>query len=494
MASLKSPSKGFGTMIHEMLHQIGAADLYPVHDAQWANSWKGLGQWDIMASGNWNGNGAWPALPTSASMELLGIDRFQELNLTWPEGTTNPCIGPTIEMLPMSEGGDSLKIEISDQEYVWIEMKGSSGFESNLPGELGILVTYQNLAMGDISDNELNIDPDKPWLMVIEADGDDDLRYGRNEGESSDLFFDGDYFGESGIQIRNSAGVLVHWTATVSISENSTTISFTSTNCDPKFMVEFPQHESVVLTGQNIEVDTFSENECILAHTLSSTDGRDVTLTKTILESGNSKLGIILSGDSDYDRLVIQGSIECGTSSIDLSHPIEYMGAIPISGTYTGTVEYRNESSLRIPITTSGNASERFTIELDGPLSRIGEVENFQDLNENDEITIDINPNELLSEGMIVRGELQIFSDFGKMWVIEIELIAQDSNSNKFDIRDITILLPISLLLLGLSLVFDGSIGILRRKKPVKQISIEKSEFQNESISEEIDAWGRVLD
>ena len=83
LASLKSPSKGLGTMIHEMLHQLGAADLYPVHDANWADQWKGLGQWDIMASGNWNGNGAWPALPTSASLELMGIERHQEIELTW---------------------------------------------------------------------------------------------------------------------------------------------------------------------------------------------------------------------------------------------------------------------------------------------------------------------------------------------------------------------------------------------------------------------------
>lgn len=493
MASIKSPSKAFGTMIHEMLHQIGAADLYPVHDAQWANSWKGLGQWDIMASGNWNGNGAWPALPTSASMELMGINRFQEIDLVWPVGTTTPCIGPTIEMRPMSEGGESLKVRVSSQEYIWIEMKGSTGFESNLPGESGVLVTYQNLAMGDVSDNELNIDPDKPWLMVIEADQDNDLRYGRNEGEPSDLFYDGQSFGESGVLVRSSSGVLVHWTASISFIENTTQVSFTSNNCDPKFMFNFPQHESIVLDSQRINVETYAESECILSHSLTSSDGRIVTLSKTILDSGKSNIDIQISGTSDYDRMSIEGLIQCGTSQIDIEHSIEFMGVIPDDGIYVGIIEYSDESSISIPVDILGNNSERFTLDLDGPLNRIGSVQEFQDLNENSAITIDIDPDNLLSEGMIVRGELHLYSDFGKKWTIEIELIAEDTRSTGFDIRDITILLPLSLLLLGISLIFDGTIGILKGKsrKPESAVSFEE---ESEIIQQDLDAWGRKLD
>ena len=495
MASIKSPSKAFGTMIHEMLHQIGAADLYPVHDAQWANSWKGLGQWDIMASGNWNGNGAWPALPTSASMELMGIDRFQEIELEWPAGTSAPCIGPTIEMLPMSEGGESLKIRVSSNEYIWIEMKGSTGFESNLPGEAGILVTYQNLAMGDVIDNELNIDPDKPWLMVIEADHDNDLRYGRNEGESSDLFYNGQSFGESGVLVRSSSGVLVHWTASVSVIENTTQVSFTSSNCDPKFMFNFSQHESIVLDNQPISVETYSDSECILSHSLTSSDDRIITLSKTILDSGKSSIDIQFSGTSDFDRVTVQGIVECGTSRIDIEHSIEYVGVIPSDGNFAGIVEYRDESSISIPVDILGNNSERFTLDLDGPLNRIGSVQEFQDLNENDVITIDIDPDNLLSEGMIVRGELQIFSDFGEKWTINIELIAEDTSSTGFDVRDITILLPLSLLLLGISLIFDGTLGILRANsgKPKEELPYGEK-LQSEIMQQDLDAWGRKLD
>ena len=171
------------------------------------------------------------------------------------------------------------------------------------------------------------------------------------------------------------------------------------------------------------------------------------------------------------------------------------MGVIPTDGIFAGIVEYRDESSISIPVDILGNNSERFTLDLDGPLNRIGSVQEFQDLNENDVITIGIDPDNLLSEGMIVRGELQIFSDFGEKWTIDIELIAEDTRSTGFDIRDITILLPLSLLLLGISLIFDGTLGILRANsgKPKEELPYGEK-LQSEIMQQDLDAWGRKLD
>ena len=103
MASLQTGSSGVGTMLHEMLHQMGAADLYPVHDESTFQAWKGPGDWDIMASGNWNGGGRWPALPTGASLELIGAPQIQEMDLQWPEGASAPCIGPSVVMDGLAE-------------------------------------------------------------------------------------------------------------------------------------------------------------------------------------------------------------------------------------------------------------------------------------------------------------------------------------------------------------------------------------------------------
>ena len=61
--TISSIESGLGTLVHEMLHQMGAYDLYDVHSDLPSSTWNGLGDWDIMASGNWNGNSMSPAMP-----------------------------------------------------------------------------------------------------------------------------------------------------------------------------------------------------------------------------------------------------------------------------------------------------------------------------------------------------------------------------------------------------------------------------------------------
>ena len=87
---------GFGTILHEMMHQFGAYDLYPVHDSGYSGAWKGIGVWDIMASGNWNGGGDTPSLPTGPTMEAIGHVATQDVVLEWPDSAVGPCIGPSI--------------------------------------------------------------------------------------------------------------------------------------------------------------------------------------------------------------------------------------------------------------------------------------------------------------------------------------------------------------------------------------------------------------
>ena len=73
--TIASVHSGLGTVVHEMLHQMGALDLYDVHSDLPTSNWNGIGDWGIMASGNWNGNGAMPAMPSSSTMDLIGVER-----------------------------------------------------------------------------------------------------------------------------------------------------------------------------------------------------------------------------------------------------------------------------------------------------------------------------------------------------------------------------------------------------------------------------------
>ena len=89
MSSMRHGESGFGTIVHEMMHQFGAFDLYPVHDSGYSGSWKGIGVWDLMASGNWNGGGDSPSLPTGPTMAAIGHDATREVVLAWPD---NACL------------------------------------------------------------------------------------------------------------------------------------------------------------------------------------------------------------------------------------------------------------------------------------------------------------------------------------------------------------------------------------------------------------------
>ncbi|HJN70118.1 MAG TPA: immune inhibitor A, partial [Candidatus Thalassarchaeaceae archaeon] len=71
-----STDSGLGTVIHEILHSMGALDLYDVHDELPTSNWNGIGDWGIMASGNWNGDGETPSMPSASSMNLIGLSRF----------------------------------------------------------------------------------------------------------------------------------------------------------------------------------------------------------------------------------------------------------------------------------------------------------------------------------------------------------------------------------------------------------------------------------
>ncbi len=349
MASLRTGSSGMGTILHEMLHQMGALDLYPVHETHQLNDWQGVGDWDIMASGNWNGGGVWPALPTAASLDLLEAGRSQTLDLTWPQTAQAPCIGPTVQMQGMSENGTSLKIPLNDMETIWIEYRSNSGFDQHLPGS-GILVTYQDRSVGDEEKNELNRDSDQPWLRVIEADGRTDLLSGANSGEAADLFLNNTSFGASGVQIYTHDGFLVPWVATVEINI-TVEIHFTAPKCTPQFQVDIPDYGGVYLLSDNFPLVVSTTQPCELSHELVLSDGRGFSEQTYTISGLNTEIELQYSSPATENAIsIIEGFIHCGEDSLYLKTQILTLGRIPLDRDSTGTFAAFEKSTLEVPI------------------------------------------------------------------------------------------------------------------------------------------------
>lgn len=479
MASLQTGSSGVGTMIHEMLHQMGAVDLYPVHHEGSFQSWKGPGDWDIMASGNWNGGGRWPALPTGANMELIAPNRIQEVDLVWPATSPSPCIGPTIELEGTSEQGVILKIPIAEHESIFIEHRSDFGYDSRLPGH-GVLVTYQDLSVGDFEQNELNTNPDLPWLKVVEADGRQDLVSGANQGEPSDLFLNNSSFGASGVDIRTHDGVQIPWTAHVNVEENSTSVSFTAPGCNPSFTIDLPDHGAPILVDGIIPLGLEGAELSSCSANLTLTDGRTVSLSADSDEP--SLVFSSLGTANSLSRLV--GNLNCDGSSIHLDYPVQVLNRIPIESEYTATIDPFAKTMLDVPITSFGDGQQRVNVLMDGPLERVASAATSVDLNEG-LLSVTIEPNGLLTDNMVVYGELVLMTEEGLAWTIDIELQATSESDAWW------VLASQPSVVLALLFAFMGFYSLSYGKgKSTPQPQMEAPA----SPTAPMDAWGRPID
>jgi len=456
-------SNNFGTVMHEMYHQLGAADLYPVHDSTVNQVWKGVGKWDIMASGNWNGNGLWPAIPTSPSIELVGGERHQDVMLNWLPGEN--CVGPVIELQGLSQGGKSLKIPIGDEEFVWIEYRSDFGYDSHLPGN-GILVLQQDLRSGSVEDNLINSHPERAWLKVIEADGEQNMVAGNNEGEATDLFWDEDTFGADGIIIRNRDGVLVDWTANVTVDNGTPSVEFSSLECGHITDIDLPDHGSILTPEDNIPITVDCEG---INYDLVSSDGRQIQVENDeIIFSSPGNVGVIG---------IITGTISCDVGTpIDIRHEFEILGNIPIETSFESYIPVIESTSLDVPVELVGDSSQTWLIGIDGPLSRIATTDSSMKLSEGSSIPLKINPEGLLQEGMYVKGQIILASDSGHRYTIEVELIAGDEEDSTFEEwTSPAKLIPIALVLSALWV----ALGI---SSPTRQVPADEQEVPSISV------------
>ena len=492
MASLGTGDSGFGTIIHEMLHQMGAYDLYPAHGSVNQYSWKGVGDWDIMANGNWNGGGKWPAIPSASTVAEIGGSSHIDVNMNWLDSFDGMCQGPSYVLEPISKGGNSLKIKISESEFIWIEYRDNFGYDSYLPGS-GVLVTYQDLTTGDFDSNELNVNPDRPYLSVIEADGNNALKTGLNDGESGDVFSNNSSFGSSEIIVRDHDGIMVPWKVNIEIS-NSAIINFSSENCRPSFFIDGPDHGVSLLPNEPIEFTMSSRENCEISHTLISSDGRGLISDTSILTSGQEqivKMNFSRTGTTNSE-VIVSGAISCSDTTYDIEIKILTLARRPIETKFYGETDAYSITKIEIPIETQGSGLQKFDLHLDGPISRISEVNEQIDLEGDDILVLTIDPKGLLTPNMLVKGQIELYDSIGEIWIIDIELKAENENSNGFQY----LLTPGNTI--GIAFMLSSIWVVLgMREKKTKEKTVPNTEVV--SIVEfeetvEFDAWGRRID
>ena len=391
--TMASVHGGLGVTIHEMLHQMGAVDLYDVHSESPTKSWFGLGDWDIMASGNWIGDGDMPSLPSSSTLELIGaMDPI----------ASDIHLDGNFTLQPISQGGAPLKIGIAPGEFIWVTLRSNIGFDRGLPGH-GILVEQQDLAFGDFESNLVNTDPTKPWVKIVEADGDDALLRARDYGSSGDTFTAGDRFGHTGNQIWDNRGRLVPWTITVtSHTDESATIEYDFVG-DADSTITFPRDPVILLPDEAAHAEVLVDLDCELVTELSNqaevrSQSDNVYIVEILnLSQTSSEEGTITGTIGCLDRPMTHVSLNWRM----VKHRLQ-------TETLEATVAWNEPSTVELYPDAVGDGPRVYTISVDGPAGRVSDSITTGTYYPGDPIVLAIEPVGLLEPRMIARGELVI--------------------------------------------------------------------------------------
>ncbi len=123
-------NSGIGTICHEFSHCLGLPDMYDTGSE--SNNY-GMGTWDVMCSGSYNGNGFCPANYTSFERSWCGW-------LTPVELKEDATIS---HMKSLSEGGGAYIIynDNHKDEYYLLECRHQSGWDTSVAGN-GLLVLH----------------------------------------------------------------------------------------------------------------------------------------------------------------------------------------------------------------------------------------------------------------------------------------------------------------------------------------------------------------
>lgn len=415
--TIASLDSGIGTVVHEMLHQMGAHDLYDVHSNLPSSSWNGLGDWDIMASGNWNGNGAVPSMPGAATLNLIGAQRYI---------VVDRATGGNFELLPISNGGSSLAIEIAPGETVWITLRGDYGFDSALPGH-GIIVEHSDDNNGNAPDNLVNTDPNNAWVKIIEADGDDGLQRGRDTGSADDAFSEGDEFGADGMMIRDNRGRLVPWSATVvTLSTESATVMIEPKG-ESSVDVLTPRGPIQFISGESTYATVTTYHACTLEISISwAQSGSQVQSEYIEIPVGTHEIEILSSSSVTGASGSLRGVVGCENetkTNIDLDW-FRIGHRLSVGELHT-IVPWDTPSSVEVLPGYEGEDERTYSIAVEGAASRIATTSTPISLSPGDPIILDIDPHGLLDPGMIARGNLVLSDIHGKELRIPLLLEAE---------------------------------------------------------------------
>lgn len=150
---------GLGTICHEFSHCLGYPDFYDID----YSGGQGMGTWDLMDAGSYNGDGYQPAGYTSYEMWMAG----------WLDPIELDADDVQVEnMKALQDGGESYIIynKANKDEFLLLENRQLVGWDASLY-DAGLLILHCDYDKNVWYQNGPNDDPNHQRMVVVPADG-----------------------------------------------------------------------------------------------------------------------------------------------------------------------------------------------------------------------------------------------------------------------------------------------------------------------------------
>jgi len=167
---------GIGVFCHEFGHQLGLPDLYGPGEVVAGSVSYGIGNWGLMGTGSYGGDGRHPERPVYPCA-------WSRLRLGWLDAVVQDTSGP-VTLDPVSSGFRTVRVwdnDDRDRGYFLLECRTRTGFDSTLPGE-GLLIWHVDESVFDNENSQHKL------VDLEQADGLDDIGRSVNTGDAGDPF------------------------------------------------------------------------------------------------------------------------------------------------------------------------------------------------------------------------------------------------------------------------------------------------------------------
>lgn len=160
---------GIGTLCHEFGHVLGLPDYYDTKYGSNHDNARTPDDWDIMASGSYNGDGNYPPNYSAHEKYFFGWNTPTNLGNT-PNLLTLNANGTSDYISYQLNTANTLQSATQEGVNYYIENRQQSGWDTYLPGH-GLLVWYVNYNADAWSQNVPNNTAGSPRYTVISATG-----------------------------------------------------------------------------------------------------------------------------------------------------------------------------------------------------------------------------------------------------------------------------------------------------------------------------------